>query len=153
VIGYVPTDREQEAIDYLFLEWDYGYDPKGAETFKYRINPNYFPFNRYQELAEETAIYPGKGEILGLMYCALGIAGEAGEIAEKVKKIFRDHNRIINEDQKRLLRKELGDVLWYLAQAAKELDNTKLGQVAVENINKLRERREKGTIHGNGDER
>ena len=107
-------------------------------------------FNTYQVLAAQTAIYPGKGEVLGLSYATLGLTGEAGEIANKVKKIIRADKSI--ESAKQDLKEELGDVLWYLGAIADNL-GLKLDDIAHENIRKLRSRQERGVIQGAGDNR
>lgn len=109
-------------------------------------------FDEYQKMAAETAIYPGQGEITGLMYAALGLNGEAGEVAEKVKKIIRDDNKIVDAKKRLQLKDELGDVLWYLASAASELGLT-LSDVATSNLTKLNKRKEEGTLQGSGDNR
>ena len=109
-------------------------------------------FGSYQALAMETAVYPGKKELLGLLYCGLGTAEEAGEVAGKIKKVVRDNNGVVDDVQRERIKKEMGDVLWYLAGVAKEL-GINLGSVARENILKLQGRRERGTIHGDGDDR
>lgn len=108
--------------------------------------------NSYQEHAEKTAIYPEKGELGGLLYVTLGLCGEAGEFADKVKKILRDSGGIITDEKRIQLKKELGDVLWYVSQAALELDLT-LEDVALENLAKLGLRKEQGKIGGSGDNR
>lgn len=106
--------------------------------------------NDYQELAMKTAIFPKRD---GYAYTALGLAGEAGEIANKVKKFIRDG---YTEDELpgkiNDLQDELGDVLWYVAAMAQVLDTT-LEQVAKNNIHKLAERQVNGTIKGSGDKR
>ena len=101
-------------------------------------------FNEYQEEASKTAIYPEQYKIV---YPALGLAGEAGEVAEKVKKHIRDG--VLNVDD---LKKELGDVLWYLAAIASDL-GLNLDEVAEANLQKLRSRQARGVISGNGDNR
>lgn len=101
--------------------------------------------DEYQEAARQTAVYPHHK---GLEYTALGLAGEAGEYANKVKKIVRgdsDGNAWEMAD-------ELGDVLWYVAMAAREL-NISLEQVARRNMTKLADRKERGQLRGSGDER
>ena len=103
-------------------------------------------FDDYQKLAAKTAIYSGRGSFSGLAYCTLGLTGEAGEVANKVKKIWRDPGT----RESRLLMKELGDVLWYLAEVASNL-NVSLDEIAVENINKLSTRQQNNTLHGSGD--
>jgi len=76
-------------------------------------------FNDYQKKAWETAIYPNKGN--NLVYPMLGLGGESGEVLEKMKKIIRDENSKVSEEKKQELKKELGDVLWYLAAISTEL--------------------------------
>ncbi len=107
-------------------------------------------FNEYQRKAKTTAIYP-KDEN-PLWYPALGLAGEAGEVADKVKKIMRDRNGAATDEDREAIVKELGDVLWYMAMLALEL-NVDLNRVAEENIEKIMSRKERGVIHGAGDER
>jgi NTP pyrophosphatase (non-canonical NTP hydrolase) len=87
-----------------------------------------------------------------IVYPTLGLANEAGEVAGKVKKIFRDKGGQITEDDRRALKGELGDVLWYLTQICTELDLT-LEEVARANLEKLFSRQERGQIRGEGDER
>jgi len=101
-------------------------------------------FKEYQELAAKTAIYP---EEYRIVYPALGLAGESGEVAEKVKKYIRDGN--LDRD---LLAKELGDVLWYVSALSRDL-GIDLDDVASRNIDKLRSRAERGTLRGSGDSR
>lgn len=107
--------------------------------------------NEYQEQASNTAIYPNKGEILGLVYTALGL-GEAGEVQNKVKKILRDDNGILTETKKLEIAKELGGNLWYISQCAKELGLT-LDEIGKINLTELSSRKERGTLQGSGDER
>lgn len=128
-----------------------------------------FTLDAYQEQAAITAIYPGAVEIVteatigadsreasydlfGLVYLALGLAGEAGEFANKVKKVLRDHGGRITEEMHTDLLDELGDGLWYLSQAARHLDCS-LNTVAAMNLAKLQERRSGGKIGGLGDKR
>jgi len=106
-------------------------------------------FNKYQETAVETAIYPDTHRIL---YPALGMAGEAGEVANKVKKIIRDGTDNMPEDWKDQLASEIGDVLWYCAALANDL-GMPLSLIAAQNRDKLLERKQKGTISGSGDKR
>ena len=108
-------------------------------------------FNEYQDNADKTAIYPHKGSILGLVYCTLGL-GESGEVQGKVKKILRDDNNVISDEKRLDIKKELGDILWYVAMCSRELGFT-LDEVAQANINKLNARKEKGTLQGSGDNR
>lgn len=107
-------------------------------------------FEEYQQLARKTAVYPKIGE--NFIYPTLGLVGEAGEIAEKIKKVIRDNNEVLDEERKQMLKKELGDVLWYLAQLSTEL-GLSLDEVASFNIEKLSSRQERGTLHGDGDNR
>ena len=109
-----------------------------------------FTFTDYQEQSKETAIYPNRGN--NFVYPTLGLVGEAGEVADKVKKVLRDKNGIMTEGIKEEIAKELGDVLWYLAQMASEL-GASLEDVARGNIEKLRSRKERGMISGSGDNR
>ena len=101
-------------------------------------------FSKYQEETGKTAVYP---EETPMQYLALGITGEAGEIADKIKKKERD-GELDEED----LSKEIGDVLWYLSQLASQLDRD-LGEIAEENIEKLQDRDERDKISGSGDNR
>ena len=106
--------------------------------------------NDYQKLAMKTAVFPKRD---GYVYTALGLAGEAGEIANKVKKFIRDgYSKEELPGKINDLRDELGDVLWYVASMAEVLETT-LEQVAKSNIHKLAERQVKGTIKGSGDKR
>lgn len=104
----------------------------------------------YQRRSRATAIYPGLGE--SLTYPALGLCGEAGEAAEQVKKALRDDAGALTPERQAALGKELGDVLWYLAQLATEA-GLDLGQVAAANLDKLASRAARGTLHGSGDDR
>ena len=87
-----------------------------------------------------------------IVYPTLGLTNEAGELAGKVKKLFRDKGGQIGEEDRQALKKELGDVLWYLAQICTELDLS-LQDVAEANLVKLFDRLERGKIRGEGDER
>ena len=107
-------------------------------------------FTEYQNLALSTAIYPKKYETI---YPALGLCGEAGEVAEKIKKCIRDdlHNWP-DEQFKADLTKELGDVLWYVAALASDLDIS-LNEIAENNVQKLASRKKRNMIGGSGDNR
>ena len=87
-----------------------------------------------------------------IVYPTLGLVNEAGEVAGKIKKIFRDKGGQIGEEERQALKGELGDVLWYLAQICTELDLT-LEEVAAYNLKKLFDRLERGVIRGDGDVR
>ena len=106
-------------------------------------------FKEYQQEAVKTAIY-GLG--IKISYPALGLAGEAGEVCNKVKKIFRDNEGVVSEEKKADLSAEIGDVLWYCAALAKDLD-LNLEDIAKANIAKLHARHNAGTIQGSGDNR
>lgn len=107
-------------------------------------------FQEYQEKSRKTAIYPEVGK--NFLYPVLGIAGESGEVAEKVKKIFREKNGIVDEEARQAIVKELGDLLWYMAQLASEL-GISFDEVAEKNIVKTQSRMERGTLLGDGDNR
>lgn len=108
--------------------------------------------NEYQKGAGRTAKYPDSGLTNGLVYVSLGLAGEAGEVANKVKKVLRDSNGNLELPMRLKLADELGDVLWYVAMFAKELDFT-LDDIAKANLDKLASRAERGAIQGSGDVR
>lgn len=108
--------------------------------------------SEFQAAALETAVYPGRWAIGGVLYTALGLAGEAGEVADKVKKIVRDDEGEVTFTRKASIASELGDVLWYVATLSDELGLT-LDDVAAINIAKLRDRAERDKISGSGDER
>lgn len=105
--------------------------------------------NDYQKEALTTAIYPADFKIL---YPTLGLVGEAGEVAEKVKKVLRDNGGSFTDEKKAELAKEIGDVLWYCANLANDLGYT-LDTIAQINISKLQSRKERDVIKGNGDNR
>ena len=105
-------------------------------------------FNEYQEMAKTTAIYDKKHQIL---YPALGLAGEAGEVANKVKKLIRDGYEN-NKDYREALSHEIGDVLWYCAVLADDV-GFKLADIANNNLVKLKDRQARGVIGGSGDKR
>ena len=105
-------------------------------------------FNEYQNMAKSTAIYDKKHQIL---YPALGLAGEAGEVANKVKKLIRDGYEK-NKDYRTEISAELGDVLWYIAVLASDI-GIELSDIATNNIIKLKDRQARGVIGGKGDTR
>lgn len=121
-------------------------------------------FNEYQELAKETAVYSQEHT---LIYPTLGLAGETGEVVEKVKKLLRDNNQLIDVFKKGFgtpeqmekvalvqadLKKELGDVLWYIAALARDLD-LDMDDIALHNYQKLKDRQQRNVLHGSGDNR
>lgn len=109
-------------------------------------------FHEYQIGTSKTALYPGKYTIQGLVYTTLGLAGEAGEIANKVKKILRDDDGVMSQETRLKIVDEVGDVCWYLSQLCAEL-GVSLNTVAESNLEKLSRRQAKGTIQGSGDNR
>ena len=109
-------------------------------------------FEQYQNDAIQTLMYPGSKELLGLLYTVLGLNGEAGELAEKLKKILRDKGGELSEEDRAEVAKELGDVLWYVTGICYELD-IPLEEVARMNIDKLNSRKERGMLGGSGDNR
>ena len=126
-----PKDRPELRAEYIALR------EEGALTF-----------TEYEARAWSTAIYPDRGR--NLIYPTLGLCGEAGEVAEKVKKHLRDGTPI--EELRTVLCKELGDVLWYINALAHEL-GLPLADIARENLRKLLSRQERGKLHGSGDDR
>jgi NTP pyrophosphatase (non-canonical NTP hydrolase) len=111
--------------------------------------PSVMTLNEYQAAAARTAVYP---ENMKTVYPLIGLAGETGEVAEKIKKVLRDHHGVFTPESKEAIAKELGDVLWYLAAIAGDLGFT-LDDVARLNLDKIASRKERGRIHGSGDER
>jgi NTP pyrophosphatase (non-canonical NTP hydrolase) len=103
----------------------------------------------YQFRSTQTAIYPEKYSV---MYPALGLAAEAGEVANKVKKIYRDKNGALNPQDAKEIAHEVGDVLWYLAALARDL-GYELSEIAEMNITKLEDRMARGVLQGSGDNR
>lgn len=108
-------------------------------------------FNEYQDRAVSTAIYPGKGTVLGLAYVGLGL-GEAGEVQGKIKKVLRDDEGILTEQARIAIAKEAGDLLWYAAALADEIE-IPLEVIATMNLNKLADRRDRDVLGGSGDDR
>jgi NTP pyrophosphatase (non-canonical NTP hydrolase) len=107
-------------------------------------------FTDYQTKSRATAKYPVIGH--GVVYPTLGLANEAGEVAGKIKKVFRDKDGLIGDETRQALKAELGDVLWYLSQVATELDLS-LDEIAEHNLAKLLDRQARGKIQGDGDNR
>lgn len=108
--------------------------------------------DEYQQFTKSTAVYPKEFPGEALSYVTLGLCGEAGEIANKVKKILRDDDGVLGNDKAAQLAKELGDVMWYVSQIACELGYS-LNDVIVMNVKKLTGRKERGTLKGSGDNR
>jgi NTP pyrophosphatase (non-canonical NTP hydrolase) len=107
-------------------------------------------FNDYQQKSRATAKYPAIGH--AVIYPTLGLVNEAGEVAGKIKKVFRDKDGEISPETREALKAELGDVLWYLAQTCTELELS-LDDVAESNLTKLLDRQARGKIQGDGDTR
>lgn len=111
-------------------------------------------FDEYQEKAAKYDFYEATEDLkeIGMIEKVLGLVGEAGETADKIKKILRDKGGVVSEEDRVLITKELGDTLWYLAGISRYL-NTPLSEVATGNIEKLESRYQRNKIHGEGDER
>lgn len=106
-------------------------------------------FSEYQRFSRRTAEYPREA---WLSYPALGLAGEAGEVAEHAKKALRDDGGIVSPERRAAMSRELGDVLWYVTQLASELE-LDLDEVARANLEKLFSRQRRGVLSGSGDDR
>ena len=107
-------------------------------------------FEEYQIESRKTAVYPDQGS--NYIYPVLGLAGETGEVSEKIKKVIRDDGGVITDEKKQDIKKELGDVLWYIAQLCSEL-GLSMDEVAKGNLEKLFSRKDRGVIQGSGDDR
>lgn len=113
------------------------------------LERNPMKFDEYQYFTSTTAKYPPE---MGIYYTALGLAGEAGEYCDKIKKVLRDDDGEITPEKRVELIKELGDIQWYISEAARML-NYSLSEVAKINVDKLTSRAERGKLHGSGDNR
>jgi len=118
-------------------------------------------FSFYQRKAHETAQYPiivvfsqdlQQKTSVPFLYPAIGVSSEAGELLEKVKKIIRNNNGVINQNEITEITKEIGDVLWYLSELC-SCFNLNMDDIAKNNLDKLRKRNEEGTIKSSGDNR
>jgi len=105
--------------------------------------------NEYQEKAVATAIY---GEGSKIIYPTLGLTGEAGEVADKVKKVLRDNEGVFTDEKKKEIAKEISDVMWYCATLTRDLGYT-LDEICIINLEKLQSRKTRGVIGGSGDNR
>lgn len=112
--------------------------------------PTNMDSNQYQTAALQTAIYPNMSN--NFIYPTLGLVGEAGEVAEKAKKIIRDGDGTLTDETREKMAYELSDVCWYVAVLAYELDYT-LGEIMQMNIDKLASRQARGVLSGSGDNR
>lgn len=108
--------------------------------------------NKYQFQTAKTAIYPKEDKILAISYCLLGLAGEAGEVCGKFKKVMRDGGFDITSKVRKEISAEIGDVAWYISQLCTEL-GLSLDTVLRNNLSKLEKRKAAGTICGSGDVR
>lgn len=115
------------------------------------LNDKRYPMtlNDYQKSAQETAIYPNDNNI---SYLALAICGEAGELADKVKKVIRDKHGQFYQPDIAAIALELGDIMWYAANLAHTLGFS-LEDIARMNLDKIKDRVARGTLQGNGDYR
>jgi NTP pyrophosphatase (non-canonical NTP hydrolase) len=111
-------------------------------------------FDDYQKKAITTDVYGGKGDLTSVAFLnkVLGLVGETGEVAERIKKIQRNDNSELNEDNRQAILKELGDVLWYLSAISHYL-GASLDKVAQDNIDKLFDRKVRGVLKSEGDTR
>lgn len=111
-------------------------------------------FNEYQKECRKTDVGTSAQDCLkpGWLYYVFGVAGESGEMVEKVKKLFRDKHGVIDDEFKDSLVKELGDVQWYMARLVDQF-GIDFETVFVENVKKLQSRKERNVLHGDGDDR
>jgi len=116
-------------------------------------------FNEYQNFTGTTAVYKGKDttmgtepHLFGLCYLGLKLGGEAGEVQEKIGKMIRDNGGQITPEFRLALKKELGDILWYISEIGNHLDIS-MEDIANTNKLKLQERKLRGVLHGSGDNR
>jgi NTP pyrophosphatase (non-canonical NTP hydrolase) len=107
-------------------------------------------FGDYAAFADRTAVYPSRGS--NMTYPTLGLCGESGEVAEKIKKLIRDKGGELSAEARMEIAKELGDVLWYVNAICFEI-GVNLSDVAIGNLQKLARRKEAGTLGGSGDNR
>ena len=165
--GIIKSISTINDIDYVWVEFgsfmmpftiDYNID-KTWDLFHYhwteeevqtnKIQKYMSEFKKYAEFVESLKVYPYTATII---YPALGLCGEAGEVAEKIKKIIRDKGSVYTPEDKAEIVKELGDVLFYVTALAKDLGFS-LEYVAGMNVEKLMSRKERNVLHGNGDNR
>ena len=111
---------------------------------------NFHILEEYEELMQTSKFYPV--DKLPITYPALGLNGEAGEVAEKVKKCWRDNGGVFTEEIKKAILKELGDVLWYITATAQDMGYS-LEDVIKNNFEKIDKRVKTNTQHGEGDNR
>lgn len=104
---------------------------------------------KHKQLVKKTGVYP---ETLRVIYPTLGLAGETGEVCEKIKKVYRDRNGVFDKETIENIKLELGDVLWYVGAICRDL-GIDIIDVYQKNIDKLESRFERNKIHGEGDNR
>ena len=111
-------------------------------------------FDEYQERAKKYDLSEVSTDLksVGFIEKVLGLVGEAGETADKIKKILRDKDGVVSDDDRDLIVKELGDTLWYIASIARYLE-VPMSEVAEVNLSKLESRYQRNQIHGEGDRR
>lgn len=111
-------------------------------------------FDDYQKKAKKYDFFEATADLksVGFIEKILGLVGEAGEAADKIKKILRDKNGVVSDEDKELVIKELGDTLWYIAGISRYLE-VPLSEVASMNIDKLESRYKRNKLHGEGDKR
>lgn len=107
-------------------------------------------FKEYQKKSVETVVDLGERD--NLIHFTFGLAGEVGEVTERIKKVHRDKDFKFDEDDYKYLEKEIGDILWYVSQLATAL-NLSLEEIAVKNTDKLQSRKKRGKLQGSGDNR
>ncbi len=135
--------------------YDNGYEPHSCEMVPKAVAlraiemSRNMTLNEYQNKALETEDYPAN---LKIILPTLGLTGEAGEVADKVKKVLRDNNGEFTDERKEEIAKEIGDVAWYLAVLAHSIGYT-LEEICIINIAKIELRFVRGKIHGEGDNR
>jgi NTP pyrophosphatase (non-canonical NTP hydrolase) len=104
-------------------------------------------FDEYQRLSRQTAVYPHQGD--NYIYPTLGLVSEAGELADRIKRIARDDDEVVTPGKVEEIASEIGDILWYAAQVSTEF-GLSLNDIAQANLTKLLARLDKGTLHGFG---
>ena len=110
-------------------------------------------FDAYQKKAERSDTFkPCALNEVGFTEKIMGLAGESGEAVDKFKKVLRDKNGVISDEDRENIVKELGDILWYIASIARYM-GVPMSEVAEKNVEKLEARLKRGTVHGEGDER
>lgn len=150
-VHHMHEDGDIFELSLALTELKFAIDMLSQQSFskKYTIEDTSLTFDEYQNDALLTAIY---SKDIALMYPALGLCGEAGEVAEKVKKLYRDSDGEVTPEFKNSLCKELGDVLWYVSALSKDV-GLSLNEVAFGNLAKLADRQSRGKLKGDGDER